>query len=354
MAEVVAFISRFAARLERAGPHRTPRSRRSRADGRRLPTSPPISGEHPLPVRGARQRRLQRAERAGARTPAVPAVDRAGHAVRLPQPGPAARRRRARRRRVGHRRAARRRDPRSPAVRSRSRSASTCGCRAPIAAATCCGGWTPPGVWNQRYDEIDDLTRARRLPSPQLVGTPERAHARPQRARARWASQLVGRLVGDPRRPGAVLGRPAQPVRARRPQDGAAARHVRRVGAHRPDATPTSAPPERFEPTRVPRVVAARSSISRSGEIRIDRLGDRASTRTTAGSTCRCSTRRASCGTTAAWSTRPGMYALGLPVLRRRKSTFIHGIEDDARDVIDHLGGYLAGAGRLPSVQEER
>jgi putative flavoprotein involved in K+ transport len=32
-----------------------------------------------------------------------------------------------------------------------------------------------------------------------------------------------------------------------------------------------------------------------------------------------------------------GLYALGLPVLRRRKSTFIHGIEDDARDVICHL-----------------
>src|SRR6202035_1204123 len=31
------------------------------------------------------------------------------------------------------------------------------------------------GVWDQRYDEIDDLVRARRLPSPQLVGTPERA-----------------------------------------------------------------------------------------------------------------------------------------------------------------------------------
>jgi putative flavoprotein involved in K+ transport len=38
----------------------------------------------------------------------------------------------------------------------------------------------------------------------------------------------------------------------------------------------------------------------------------------------------------------PGMYALGLPVLRRRKSTFIHGAEDDARDVVDHLAGYLA------------
>src|SRR5581483_3825186 len=27
------------------------------------------------------------------------------------------------------------------------------------------------GVWDQRYDELDDLNRARRLPSPQLVGT---------------------------------------------------------------------------------------------------------------------------------------------------------------------------------------
>ena len=40
----------------------------------------------------------------------------------------------------------------------------------------------------------------------------------------------------------------------------------------------------------------------------------------------------------------PGLYALGLPVLRRRKSTFIYGIEDDARDVTDHLAGYLAVA----------
>ena len=33
----------------------------------------------------------------------------------------------------------------------------------------------------------------------------------------------------------------------------------------------------------------------------------------------------------------PGLYAIGLPVLRRRKSTFIHGAEDDARDLVDHL-----------------
>jgi putative flavoprotein involved in K+ transport len=38
----------------------------------------------------------------------------------------------------------------------------------------------------------------------------------------------------------------------------------------------------------------------------------------------------------------PGMYAIGLPVLRRRKSTFIHGVEDDARELTEHLAGYLA------------
>jgi putative flavoprotein involved in K+ transport len=38
----------------------------------------------------------------------------------------------------------------------------------------------------------------------------------------------------------------------------------------------------------------------------------------------------------------PGMYAMGLPVLRRRKSTFIIGAEDDARDVVGQLVRYLA------------
>jgi len=40
----------------------------------------------------------------------------------------------------------------------------------------------------------------------------------------------------------------------------------------------------------------------------------------------------------------PGMYVLGLPVLRRRKSTFINGAEADTRDLAQHLAGYLAGS----------
>ncbi|MDX1556603.1 MAG: hypothetical protein R3212_11295, partial [Xanthomonadales bacterium] len=39
----------------------------------------------------------------------------------------------------------------------------------------------------------------------------------------------------------------------------------------------------------------------------------------------------------------PGLYLLGLTFLRRRKSSFIHGAEDDANDLADHLQAYLAG-----------
>src|SRR5262249_52954236 len=37
----------------------------------------------------------------------------------------------------------------------------------------------------------------------------------------------------------------------------------------------------------------------------------------------------------------PGMYAIGLNLLRRRKSSFIHGAADDARELTDHLAAYV-------------
>jgi putative flavoprotein involved in K+ transport len=37
----------------------------------------------------------------------------------------------------------------------------------------------------------------------------------------------------------------------------------------------------------------------------------------------------------------PGMYVLGMPFLRKRKSSFIHGAEDDARYVAGHLAEFL-------------
>src|SRR4029079_10573342 len=37
----------------------------------------------------------------------------------------------------------------------------------------------------------------------------------------------------------------------------------------------------------------------------------------------------------------PGLYALGLNFMRRRKSSFIHGAEDDVRDLGSHLVAWL-------------
>ena len=37
------------------------------------------------------------------------------------------------------------------------------------------------------------------------------------------------------------------------------------------------------------------------------------------------------------------MYLIGMPFLRRRKSSFIDGAADDARDLGDHLASYLHG-----------
>jgi putative flavoprotein involved in K+ transport len=196
------------------------------------------------------------------------------------------------------------------------------------------------GVWDQRYDEIDDLVRARHLPSPQLVGTPERITL-DLNALSAAGVELVGRLA-------AIRGGSALFSGSLRNQFALADLKLERLldgfdewarASGRDDEIP---PPERFEPTRVPDAPRLQLDLG-SGEISsivwatgfrpdyswlevpvLDRKGHL----------------RHDGGVVEA----PGLYALGLPVLRRRKSSFIHGAEDDAREVIEHVAGYLAGS----------
>ena len=188
------------------------------------------------------------------------------------------------------------------------------------------------GVWDQRYDELEDLTRARRLPSPQLHGTAERTTL-DLNALTALGVELVGRFAT---------------VRDGRALFSGGLRNVCSLADLKLDRLLTvfddwaqTGTGERLAPTEVPRSTRLELDL-RSGEIRtvlwatgfrpeygwlevpvVDPKGDLSHDGGTVDS--------------------PGLYALGLPVLRRRKSTFIHGIEDDARDVVDHLGGYLAG-----------
>ena len=194
------------------------------------------------------------------------------------------------------------------------------------------------GVWDQRYDEVDDLTRARRLPSPQLVGTPERTTL-DLNALASMGVELTGRwgTVRD--------GRALFSGGLRNVFSLADLKMERLLGAFDEWARtqPRDAgagPPERFAPTRVPSSTRLQLDL-RSGEIRaivwatgfrpdygwldVPALDAKGQLRHEGGVTG-----------------SPGLYALGLPVLRRRRSSFICGIEDDAREVIDHLARYLA------------
>jgi putative flavoprotein involved in K+ transport len=194
------------------------------------------------------------------------------------------------------------------------------------------------GVWNQRYDEIDDLARARRLPSPQLVGTPERTTL-DLNALGDVGVELVGRLVT---------------VRDGRALFSGGLRNVFALADLKMDrlldtfdswacaAGAEADVPERFPPTRVPECSRLQIDL-RGGEIRsvIWATGFRPDYRWLRVPVVDEKGHLVHEGGVVA---SPGMYALGLPVLRRRKSTFIHGIEDDARDVIGHLAGYLACA----------
>jgi putative flavoprotein involved in K+ transport len=194
------------------------------------------------------------------------------------------------------------------------------------------------GVWDERYDEIDDITRARGLPSPQLVGTPERATLDLNVLTAAGV-ELVGRWAAV--RDGQALfsgGLRNQFALADLKMDRLLDTFDAWAKENGRDAD--TEPPERFEPTHVPESSRLGLDLT-SGEIGsivwatgfrpdyswldvpvLDRKGYL----------------RHDGGVVDA----PGLYAIGLPVLRRRKSSFIYGAEDDARDLIQHLAGHLA------------
>ena len=201
------------------------------------------------------------------------------------------------------------------------------------------------GLADEHYREVDDILRARTVPSPQLVGTPERLML-DLNALTGQGVRMVGRLQG-------IRDGKAQLSGSLHNKCNRSDLKMNRlllgidewIADHGLDSE--FDPPHRYEPTRVEKSPPLHLDL-RSGEIKtvvwatgyrpdyswlhVPVLDHKGRLRHDGGIV----------------TDSPGLYRIGLNFLRRRKSSFIHGVEDDARDLVDHLSGYLAG--RVPAM----
>jgi putative flavoprotein involved in K+ transport len=192
------------------------------------------------------------------------------------------------------------------------------------------------GLLDERYDQVPDLARARNLPSMQLVGSPDRATV-DLNSLSQLGVQLVGRLAGI--RDGVAQFSGSLPNMFAL-ADLKLERLLDTIDAWAAAAgLDSGGPSERFAATAVPAPTPLTLDL-RSGAIRtivwatgfrpdlswldvpvFDRKGRV----------------RHDGGVTAS----PGLYLMGMPFLRRRKSTLIDGAAADAADLSGHLAHHL-------------
>src|SRR5579859_7153533 len=199
------------------------------------------------------------------------------------------------------------------------------------------------GLLAERYDQIDDLTRARHLPSPQLTGAPE-AVMTDLNSLTALGIRIVGRL-------GRITDGVAQFSGSLANTCALADLKMNRFLMRADEWAAASGldgelpPPHRFAPTCVDPRAPLELDLS-SGEI-----------------------------TTVLWATgfrpdyswldipvrdrtgrirhdggvvtgAPGLYLLGMPVLRTRASTYIHGAGNDSEALATHLHSFLGSRHR--------
>jgi putative flavoprotein involved in K+ transport len=195
------------------------------------------------------------------------------------------------------------------------------------------------GVHDERYDEVDDIVRARRVPSLQLAGSPERTTL-DLNTLTDIGVKLVGRLAGmndgKAQFSGSLHNQCAMADLKMNRLLGTIDEWVTENGLDG-----ETEPPHRLAATEVEAAPPLTMDIAASGIQTIlwatgygpdfswldvpvlDRKGQV----------------RHDGGVVAS----PGMYLMGMQFLRRRKSALIDGAGDDARDLSNHLVSYLDG-----------
>jgi putative flavoprotein involved in K+ transport len=194
------------------------------------------------------------------------------------------------------------------------------------------------GVLDERYDEVDDIARARRVPSLQLAGTPDRSTL-DLNALSDIGVKLVGRLAGITEDGKAQFAGSLRNMCALSDLKMGRLLDLIDKWAQEKGLDDAAEPPYRLPPTRVEEAPPLGLDLA-AGKIKaiiwatgyrpdyswlevpvLDRKG---TIRHDGGIVC-----------------SPGMYLIGSQFLRRRKSALIDGAGDDARDLSAHLASYL-------------
>jgi putative flavoprotein involved in K+ transport len=187
------------------------------------------------------------------------------------------------------------------------------------------------GLLGQGYLEVDDLERVRNLPSPQLSGHPDYARLDVNALAARGVT-IVGRLVGVQGSTAQFSGSLAHVLRM---ADLKQQRLLRGIDAwiERCAADEYRGTVETPEPTRllspspqelslhgIATVIWATGFRPDYSWLQVPVLDRKGRLRHDGGVT-----------------PAAGLYAMGLPFMRRRKSAFLFGVGEDARDIARHL-----------------
>jgi putative flavoprotein involved in K+ transport len=194
------------------------------------------------------------------------------------------------------------------------------------------------GVLDERYDEVDDIARARRVPSLQLAGTPDRSTL-DLNALTAIGVKLVGRLAGI------AEGGKAQFAGSLRNMCALSDLKMCRLldlideWARDNGLDETAEPPHRQPPTRVGDDPPLGIDLT-AGEIKtiIWATGYRPDY---SWLELPVLDRKGMIGHDGGVVSLPGAYLMGTQFLRRRKSALIDGAGDDARDLSAHLASYL-------------
>ncbi len=197
------------------------------------------------------------------------------------------------------------------------------------------------GILDLPYDEVDDLGRVREVPSLQLVGSAEGRMVDVNALTGigvRLAGRLAGLRDGKALFSGSLANQAAlSDLKMNRLLDA-----IDQWAAGQGIAAP---PPERYAPTRVEAAPPLSLDLKRGGIrtvlwatgyrpdyswLEVPVLDRKGRIRHDGGIV----------------ADAPGLYVMGLPFLRRRKSALIDGAGDDARELSAHLAAYLGSRQR--------